>query len=190
VWLRAHPGAEVITRDRASAYAQAAREAAPDAVQVADRWHLLKNLRDALERVRQRRSSAIRTLLSGPMAGTTVGPASGPTEGADSGPSEGPRSDGQRRRQAVFEQVRQLHREGQSLRGIAAVLGLHYRTVERYARSDACADWCPGRRRASALDRFEGHIRRRLSEGCRNRRRLRDELTAMGYRGGRTAVRD
>lgn len=47
-WLRSHPGAEVISRGRASLYAQAATNAAPHAVQVADRWHLLHNMTEAL----------------------------------------------------------------------------------------------------------------------------------------------
>jgi transposase len=46
-WLRAHPGTEIVSRDRASLYAQAATIAAPQAVQVADRWHLLHNLTEA-----------------------------------------------------------------------------------------------------------------------------------------------
>jgi len=47
-WLRTHPGTEIISRDRASLYAQAATAAAPQAVQIADRWHLLHNLSEAL----------------------------------------------------------------------------------------------------------------------------------------------
>jgi transposase len=58
-WLRAHPGVEIITRDRASAYSEAARKGAPGAVQVADRWHLLRNLSDALERVLEDKHSIL-----------------------------------------------------------------------------------------------------------------------------------
>ena len=49
-WLRNHPGVEVISRDRSSAYRQAGEQGAPTAVHVADRFHLLKNLAEALER--------------------------------------------------------------------------------------------------------------------------------------------
>jgi transposase len=146
-WLREHPGVEVISRDRASAYARAARDAAPDAIQVADRWHLLSNLRDALERFLQRRSVVVRELLrdsvpeSTPVPATEAVPTWSKDVGADS------RAGANEQRVARFERVRSLHADGMSLRGIARTLGLHYQTVERYVRSNACPDWQPARGR-------------------------------------------
>ena len=67
-WLRAHPGVEVIARDRASDYARGATEGAPNAIQVADRFHLLCNLRETLTRYLQRITPALRRVLASPEA--------------------------------------------------------------------------------------------------------------------------
>ncbi len=58
-WLNEHPGVELVSRDRWSAYAQASAEADAKPQQVADRWHLLKNLREAIERLFERQSTVI-----------------------------------------------------------------------------------------------------------------------------------
>jgi transposase len=51
LWLKAHPGIEIVTRDRSKTYACGITEGAPSAVQVADRWHLLNNLRETVEKL-------------------------------------------------------------------------------------------------------------------------------------------
>ncbi len=61
-WLQAHPGVEIVTRDRASAYAEGITRGAPQALQVADRWHLLQNVGDATERLLGRQHAALRQI--------------------------------------------------------------------------------------------------------------------------------
>ena len=62
VWLKRHPGIEIISRDRSPTYASGIYEGAPAAVQVADRFHLLMNVREALEKVVKRCNRFLRTL--------------------------------------------------------------------------------------------------------------------------------
>jgi transposase len=72
-WLKAHPGVVVVSRDRSAAYAQAAAEGASQAEQVADRWHLLKNLREAVGRTRTAFDGRQRS-PQGPGSPSGVGP--------------------------------------------------------------------------------------------------------------------
>ena len=183
-WLREHPGVEVVSRDRASAYARAAHEAAPDAVQVADRWHLLANLRDVLERFLHRRSVVVRGLLRDPTPEDAPCRRRRPKSRCRK-PARWHRSSGSLGSSAV----RRLHADGMSLRGIARALDLNYQTVERYVRSDTCPDWQPGRRRPSLLDQHEGFIRERVAAGCRNSSQIHRELQGRGCRCGKTIVK-
>jgi transposase len=210
-WLREHPGVEVITRDRAAAYAQGASAGAPAALQVADRWHLLKNLREALERLLGRLDAAVADALqSPPPAGE--GRATGTPEVAPITPEPDPqpavsvsttpptpepatsarqpaRQARRQQRAARHAEVRALRAQGLSIRRIARRTGLSLNAVRRYCRQDRCPDWNPGRRGPTRLDAFAGHIEQWVAAGGRNAADLFRALQAQGCAAGYDAVR-
>ena len=211
VWLKEHPSVEVITRDRWAAFAQAAAEAAPQAKQVADRWHLLKNLREAVERLLARMSSDVHQALreappsagSGPLEPAVpqadfppavVAPAVAQTPGAV--PESKPLSPRQQAREAKrqqriqqYERVRALHAEGLALRKIARAVGVSVKRVRRYLRAERCPDWNPGRQRPTQLDRFAAFVDAWITQGGRNAADLYRRLFEQGCRASYDAVR-
>jgi transposase len=183
-WLRDHPGVEIICRDRASAYAEAARAAAPDAVQVADRFHLWRNLCQAVEKI----AAAHRDCLRPP----ETEPHDDPAEPAfpESAPEEleGLRAANTRLRHAA---VHDLLDKGVGITAIAEALDLDRKTVRRYTKADTAEQLlvAPSRRRDTALRPFLAHLHRRWNEGCTDAARLHEEIRARGYRGSRRSVR-
>jgi transposase len=76
-WLKAHPGVEVVSRDRSPTYASGIYEGAPGALQVADRFHLLLNVREALEKAVKRCYRFLRTLSLAAPPSTAPAPENG-----------------------------------------------------------------------------------------------------------------
>jgi transposase len=205
-WLKAHPGVEVIGRDRSAAYAQAATEGASQAEQVADRWHLLKNLREAVERVLERHSAVVDAALkttetpTGPARDAAVpeaGAATSPVEPSPPRPPseplpESPRlqAEQSKRQKRIdrFEQVHELHRRGHSASRIARELGLSRRSVFRYLRRETCPAWGLGGSRRSRLDGYREWIDARLAEGFTNTAELHRRLTERGFKGSYGSV--
>jgi transposase len=206
-WLKEHPGIELVSRDRSSAYTQAATEGASEAQQVADRWHLLKNLREAIERLFERHSVVVGEALKtveAPAEPASQSPSAGATEEmpaveltSPQPPSEptpeSPRMQVQRarrqRRVERFEQVHERHRQRHSVRRIARELGMSRCAVRRYLRCETCPDWNPGRARRSRLDAHREWIDAYLAEGNTNAFELHRRLTEIGFRGSYGSVR-
>jgi transposase len=205
-WLRAHPGVEVVSRDRSAAYTQAATEGASQARQVADRWHLLKNLREAVEGLLERHSTVVAEALkaSEPPAGSVSHEAPPQTDVAVSAvqpsspepPNEpcpgSPRRQAERtkrqKRVERFEQVHERRRRGYSASRIARELGLSRRSVFRYLRRETCPAWGLGGSRRSQLDGYREWIDARLAEDFTNVAALHRQLTERGFRGSYGSV--
>ncbi|MEU4625099.1 ISL3 family transposase [Actinoplanes sp. NPDC023801] len=177
-WLQEHTKPAVICRDRASAYAEAARTAAPEAVQVADRFHLWQNLATAVEKCVARHKSC----LAEP-ADTNFGE---PAETADAAPT-GAMAE---RRRAHHALVHELLAQGAGFRQIARHLGWSHRTVSKYAHAATWQELVVGQKpRPSLVDPFKHYLARRIGDGCLKASVLYREITEQGFGGSYAIVR-
>jgi len=189
-WLREHPGVEVIARDRSQAYAEGARQGAPAATQVADRFHLLQNLREALDQVfltHEQALEAVNTLMRQQPVLLPEGAIAVPVPPPVETPTPAQQRAGQRqaRRQALHTQVWALHHQGWTAPAIAQHVGLSLRTVQRDLRSATFA----GRKRRSdrgdsVLNPYKSYLLERWNAGCYTAMRLFRDLRERGYAGG------
>jgi hypothetical protein len=182
-WLRAHPGIEIVTRDRAGAYAEGIRQGAPAAEQVADAFHVLVNLREALERVLSRQYTALQVAARTNTHDDRPIVAEPRLTGAERQVRER-----RARRVGRFEAVRQLQAQGVSLREIGRQLHLARRTVRRFARAEQFPERQPRRPRHTLLTPYEPYLRQRWADGCHTARVLWREVRERGFQGGYSAV--
>jgi transposase len=190
-WLRAHPGVEVITRDRARADADGAHQGAPEATQVADRFHLLQNVVEALEQVFQPHHQAL-AAVNDATRGQGVALADG-TVAVVVPPPPPTRQEqtAQRRARRVecHQQGWALHDQGWPGHAIATHLGIGKQTVFRYLRTTTL----PERRRRrdsghSVLNPYQSYLLDRWNAGCHEALRLYGELQQRGYPGSYATV--
>jgi transposase len=183
-WLKTHPGARVICRDRAGAYAEGARDGAPGAVQVADRWHLWRNLAEHTAKAVARHRTCLKQIAA---AATGPPPLPAPDQAAATAPAAESRLEARMRDQHAA--VAALTARGLGLRAIARELGVDRKTARRFAQA-ATSDQAVARAicRPTVLDRYQPHLHRRWSEGCHDAAMLHAEITALGYRGSLRTV--
>jgi transposase len=183
-WLQVHPGAEIITRDRSREYARGASEGAPDAVQVADRWHLLANLREAVERLLDRLRPQLKAQSPRQLTGITPYDRDTRRGTLDQSRREASRL----RRYTLYTQVKALHKQGMAIIKIAQQLQIARQTVRRYIASEIFPE-IPGQaRRKSLLDPYAVYLQQRWDEDCHNTKQLWNEIKQQGFRGSMRAV--
>jgi transposase len=191
-WLKAHPGAEIITRDRSTTYAEGIGHGAPSAIQITDRWHLLKNLTEAVERMLNNRQPQVREAAAiviksqTSLASAVIN--AGPTTMLSSRTGRESRRS-RERRYARYCEVTSLREQGLAMRKIARALKMSRMTVRRYLEADGFLERAPSRTRRSQLEKYQPYIHQRFAAGCDNATQLWREVVAQGYRGKAAMVR-
>jgi transposase len=194
-WLREHPGAEVICRDRAGAYADGARQGAPEAVQVADRWHLYHNLSEHVAKAAARHRGCLEEPVPEPEPEETAGAkdADGLQQAAAAAAARRAEESALAvRTRQRYELVQALKAQGKGIKPIARETGLAKETVRRFYRAAAVDELLAKVRdgRPSLLDDYKPYLHQRWNEGCTNVRQLHAELKERGFKGGYSTIRD
>ncbi len=187
-WLAAHPEVDVVSRDRGAVSIDGATWGAPQATQVADRWHLLANLGDAVEEFLIRAQIRLEQRAE---ASEKCQKPDHPLSSFSATPGCQRKSQARLLRKGkLYQRVQELHVAGMSLRKIGEELGLARNTVRKYVRG-APEPPLPTPRplRASQLDPYEDYLLQRWSQGERNAAQLYRDISAWGYLGCATMVR-
>lgn len=184
-WLKQRSGIEIITRDRSTEYKKGASEGAPDALQIADRWHLLHNLKQFLERhlktiyAELKRSSLNESLREELENLFRVRPVLGKATRAQLASAEASRA----LRLENYDKVKQLFETGMGRLTISKKLALDRKTVRSYAYADAFPERPKPPQVASILDPYLDYVDQRLSEGCENASLSWRDITTQGFLG-------
>lgn len=179
-WMAAHPEIELVSRDRGGDYAAAARKALPGATQTADRFHLLKNLGEALEGVLARHLSAHRRRKAETPRVTPVSTGQG-GEPSKRSPKKAAIQEAKREeRLACYQQVVALRQLGLSQTAIASQVGIGHATVSRWLSSGTFPEQQP-RPRSTRVDPYLPQLVEQWKTGCYTIAELYRELVAHGY---------
>jgi transposase len=180
-WMRHHPEIEYVSRDRGNDYAQAAREGAPQATPVADRFHLTKNLVDAIEPLVAHCYKELRKAQA-PLPLPALPKANEWRQTSDKN-AQHQRLTRLANNQERFEQMSDLQRRGVSQKEIASRLGISVRTVRRWDERGNCPGSERRRRRRSIFDPYAPYVLSRWKQGCRDISLLWQEIQAQGFAG-------
>ena len=187
-WLKEHPSIETISRDGSSEYASAIKKGAPQAREVSDRWHLVKNL-----------AGCVSVLLAESLAQLRRAAAAANSQQVEQPSGEPPsyrRTRAERRAQQAraaerrvrYEQITALQKQGMKSAEIAADVGMAERTVRQWQERGDVPYAGPRKPRSSSLDSYKTYLLERWQQGCRTGAHLERELRAQGYKGSQKAI--
>jgi transposase len=185
--MQAHPEIELVSRDRGGDYASAARQGAPQAVQTADRFHIVKNLAEAVEKAL---AHCRAELSKGPKAQGTAKAAVGKEPASSLVTTDGePYSAHQTQRYERYQHVVALRKSGMKIKEIAKRVGLGTRTIQRWLTCEAYPETNYHHPHRSSFDAYAVYVKQRWDQGCHNIQQIWREIKAQGYPHSDRALR-
>ena len=187
-WLQQRRGIKTLARDRCGLYAEGAALGAPDAQQVADRFHLILNLSTTIERVLEERRRYLTLPPAKPAPTAQLDNLTSPTEEQPLSPSLTLQQQRRERRLQRYQQVIDLYAKGYSKKAISRELGIETKTIRRWLRAGQFPERKPPHRRPPKVHEFAEYLQQRWAEGCHNATKLYEEIREKGYRGKRSML--
>ncbi len=184
-WLKKHPEVEIISRDRSGEYARAASEGAPQAQQVADRWHLLMNLSDTIEKWLERHRKLLTDPNLHPNNTLEVEKAATELQEANNNFERQQliKLKNREKRFAQYQKAKELRAKGLSWNQVAAEVGKGTSTLMRWFREGV-----PNKEREGKLSPYKAYLKKRFNEGCQNGLQLHREIESQGFEGSAVVV--
>jgi transposase len=195
-WLKQHPHLEVVSRDRSTEYALAITQGAPAATQVADRFHLVRNLAEQVELLLARVRKEWRpTLVLGNQEQPELAehsakelPESGSWKALTTKQNERKSQARRAERKDRYEQVVQLRAAGVKYYEIAKRTGLSDRIIGKWLAAGSFPEYQPHPKRHSIFDEYAGFVLKRWQEGMHDGHKLWEEIKAQGFKGSERMV--
>jgi transposase len=190
LWLEKHPTVEVISRDRGTTFADGAKRGAPGALQIADRWHILHNIGEALEKVLVRHHADLKRVFAPKEVQQVIAvlDQEALSHAIACSQTEQQRQARQERRLETFTRVQELSAQGWSGASIARMLGIHKKTAVKYAQAEHFPEMRSDRGRKLAP--YLLFLRTQWVAGEHNIASLYQAIRAQGYSGSETGVRN
>ncbi|MCF8568616.1 ISL3 family transposase [Alicyclobacillus tolerans] len=180
-WLKEHPSIRIVSRDRSSSYADAIRQGLPNATQVADRWHLLKNLGDAVERYFAAHQVPPREEPISEPAEQSLSAKALPTK------KEQEQSHRREAKCELIQQVHELRHDGLGIRAIGRNMGLSRQTVRKYLSLTEPPQTTQRQSRKTLLDPYREKVIEMLSRDQTGPKILK-QIREQGYKGSRSTL--
>lgn len=185
-WLKEHPGVEILSRDRSKTYKLGMTQGAPNAIQVADRFHLLQKLEETLAHVLKGHTQALQSVEKAQLQASglvVLQPLALPDA------PESPKAMNRTRRLEKYEQTHALRQQGYAIQDIAHHLGLGERTVYTYLSASTFPERQPTiRRRGSGLHAYKPYLQQQWALGYQQTKALFQAIQQQGYRGSYQTV--